>query len=228
MREGMVLEVYRDYVAVMTKGGEYLKLRKNGNVEIGDIYKGRPYYKLPYYYVAAALMLIIITSYSGITAYANQIVGYVDINGAKSVRLYVNRKGTVQKVDGLSHPEAVKNLTVENAAQEINKIGSNEGIFTDSSQVEVTTKELKSSGINFSKEKDKLEKVLKKNGKDNKGQDKKDDESNDQKGNKKDNKKDKEDTRSINKSSEDDTFVNPVDKVNSKGNGHGKYKNKSK
>lgn len=170
MIEGMVMELYKNHVIVMTKSGEFLKLRKRGNVNIGDIYKENIYRRIPIFtYAAAAALIFVFTSFAGYTAYANQIVGYVDIKGSKDVRLYVSRKGTVQKVDGLQNGNQIKNLPVYQAAEELSTIASAEGIYSNSSEVDVITTEVKDSKLDFNKVNENVKKIL---SKDNKSKDK--------------------------------------------------------
>jgi hypothetical protein len=164
----MVMELYNNHVVVMTKSGEFLKLRKRGNVNIGDIYKENIYRKIPIFtYAAAAALIFVFTSLAGYTAYANQIVGYVDIKGSKDVRLYVSRKGTVQKVDGLQNGNQIKNLSVYQAVEELSTLAPVEGIYTDSSEVDVSTTEVKDSKLDFNKVNENVKKILSKDNKSN-------------------------------------------------------------
>lgn len=155
------MELYKDHVIVMTKSGEFLKLRKRGTVNIGDIYKGNIYRRIPpAAYAAAAALIFACTSMAGYTAYANQIVGYVDIKGNKDVRLYVSRKGTVEKVDGVQNPGQMKDLPVYQAIEELNTIAPEEGIYNDNSEVEITTTEVKDSKLDFNKVNEDIKKIL--------------------------------------------------------------------
>ncbi len=166
--EGMVMELYKNHVIVMTKSGEFLKLRKRGNVNIGDIYKENIYRRIPLItYAAAAALIFVFTSFAGYTAYANQIVGYVDIKGSKDVRLYVNRKGTVQKVDGLQNGNQIKNLPVYKAVEELSTIAPVEGIYTNSSEVDVSTTKVKDLNLDFDKVNENVKKILSEDNKSN-------------------------------------------------------------
>lgn len=166
MIEGMVMELYKDHVVVMTKSGEFLKLRKRGIVNIGDLYKENIYRRIPIFtYAAAAILIFVFTSFAGYTAYANQIVGYVDIKGNKDVRLYVSRNGTVEKVDGVQNASQIRNLPVDQAIEELNIIAPVEGIYNDSSEVAVSTTEVKDSKLDFNKVNEKVKKILSKDSK---------------------------------------------------------------
>jgi hypothetical protein len=168
MQEGLVMEIYKNYVVVMTNSGEFLKLRKKGIVNIGDIYKQKIYTGQPlYYYAAAALIIFVLTSFVGYNAYASQIVGYVDIKGTKSVRLYVNRKGTIQKVDGLEDTKEIKNLPVYKAVEKLTSIAPKEGLYNDESTIDVTSKKLKDSKLNFNEVKDKVKNIISNSSKNN-------------------------------------------------------------
>lgn len=161
MVEGMVMELYKDYVVVMTKSGEFLKLRKRGIVNIGDIYKEKVYRRIPVFtYTAAAALIFVVTSFAGYTAYANQIVGYVDIKGNKDVRLYVSRNGTVEKVDGVENANVIKDLPVDQAVEELNEIAPIEGIYDDSSDVAVITTKVKDSKLDLTKVDENVKKIL--------------------------------------------------------------------
>lgn len=163
MIEGMVMELYKDHVIVMTKSGEFLKLRKRGSVNIGDIYKENIYRRIPVRtYAAAAILIFVFTSFAGYTAYANQIVGYVDIKGTKDVRLYVSRKGNVEKVDGIQNSGQIKNLPVYQAIEKLNTIASSEGIYNNSSDVVISATELKDSKLDFNKVNEDVKKILSK------------------------------------------------------------------
>jgi hypothetical protein len=154
----------------MTKSGEFLKLRKRGIVNIGDLYKENIYRRIPMLtYAAAAILIFIFTSFAGYTAYANQIVGYVDIKGSKNVRLYVSRKGTVEKVDGVQNASQIKNLPINQAVEGLNLIAPVEGIYNNSSEVAVSTTEVKDSKLDFKKVNENVKKIL---SKDSKSQDK--------------------------------------------------------
>lgn len=230
MIEGMVMELYKDHVIVMTKSGEFLKLRKRGNVNIGDIYKENIYRRIPVLTCAAAAVLIFVfTSLAGYTAYANQIVGYVDIKGNKDVRLYVSRKGTVEKVDGVQNPDQIKNLPVYQAVEELNTIASVEGIYNNSSEVEISTTEVKDSKLDFNKVNENVKKILTKD--------------NEYHGKNKDNKfekgnKDKSNEIQGNIIKQNSDSKNQIDNENNgkkdkvkdsqdKGNGNNKHKNKN-
>lgn len=161
MVEGLVMELYRDYVVVMTRTGEFLKLRKRGIVNVGDIYKEKVYRKIPMFtYAAAAALIFAFTSLAGYTAYANQIVGYVDIKGDRDVRLYVSRNGTVEKVDGIQNTTNIKNLPVDKAIEELNEIAVVEGIYNDSSKVDISTTKLKDSKLDLDKVNENVKKIL--------------------------------------------------------------------
>lgn len=166
MVEGLVMELYKDHVIVMTKSGEFLKLKKRGSVNVGDIYKENIYRKIPLFvYAAAAALIFVVTSFAGYTAYANQIVGYVDIKGDKDVRLYVSRNGTVEKVDGVQNSTQIKNLPVEKAVKELNTIAPGEGIYNKNSEVEVSTTKVKESKLDLNKVNDKVKKIISKDNK---------------------------------------------------------------
>ena len=214
----------------MTKSGEFLKLRKRGNVNIGDIYKENIYRKIPMFtYAAAAVLIFLFTSFAGYTAYANQIVGYVDIKGSKDVRLYVSRKGTVQKVDGLQNGNQIKDLPVYQAVEELSTMAPVEGIYTNSSEVDVTTTKVKDSKLDFNKVNEDVKKIL---SKDNKSNDKHGDKTqpdnsskeNNSNGNntKIENNKDRETNNDKNKDNE-----NKVKNNKTKETGKDKNKNKS-
>lgn len=161
------MELYKDHVIVMTKSGEFLKLQKRGSVNIGDIYKENIYRRIPVRtYTAAAILIFIFSSFAGYTAYANQIVGYVDIKGTKEVRLYVSRKGNVEKIDGIQNSGQIKNLPVYKAIEKLNTIASAEGIYTSSSDVEISVTELKDSKLNFNKVNENIKKILSKDNND--------------------------------------------------------------
>lgn len=212
MKEGMVLEVHNKYVVVLTSSGEFLKLRKKGNVNIGDVYKGRPYVKFPYYYAAAAsIMLIIISTYTGITAYANQIVGFVDINGDKNIRLYINRKGTIQRIEGLKNAEKFKGLTLDEAAQKIEDAGIEEGALSSNSKPVISSTQLKDSDVDINNIRDRLEKAINNKNKDNNIKQFKEDEQkheNNEKSNINHKNEDKSEKNSNNNSSSNENSVN--------------------
>lgn len=147
MNEGIVMEVYRNNIVILTKSGEFKKLKKVGNVQVGDIYKEKQS-KNPFkYFVAAATVLFILIGYTGYNAYAHQIVGYVDITGSKNIRLYVNRMGKVQRVDGIKNQNKIKNLPIYEAVKEIQSISINEGML-NGQDIKVTAKKIKSSKFN--------------------------------------------------------------------------------
>lgn len=220
MHEGLVMEVYKEYVVVLTNDGEFLKLRKKGMVNIGDLYKQKIYRKQPlYYYAAAAIIVFVLTSFAGYNAYASQIVGYVDITGSKNVRIYVNRKGTVQKVDGLENTKEIKNLPVYKAVEKLASIAPKEGIYTEESSVDVSSKKLKNSKLNFNEVNDKVKNIISKGSKNNSSNDK----NNDNKGNEK----------NIDKSNGNGSDKNSIKKDSNSsdgnnGNGSSSEKNKDK
>lgn len=159
----MVMELYKDHVVVMTNSGEFLKLRKRGIVNIGDIYKENIYRRIPVFtYAAAAALIFVVTSFAGYTAYANQIVGYVDIKGNKDVRLYVSRKGTVEKIDGVQNAGGIKDLPIDQAVEELNEIAPFEGIYNNSSEVAVSTTKVKASKLDLNKVNENVKKIISK------------------------------------------------------------------
>lgn len=144
MVEGIVFEVKIDYVIVMTSSGEFKKLKKKGKVKDGDIYRGTTYSNPIKHYAAAALILFILTGFTGYNAYAHQIVGYIDIMGDKSIRLYVNRLGNVQKSEGFYNQKSIKNLSIYDAVKHLTSLSEMENI----SFKEVKFKEIKASKFN--------------------------------------------------------------------------------
>lgn len=164
MKEGLVLEINKNYISVLTKSGEFLKLKRKGKVSVGDTYKA-PVYKSfnALKYIAASLVFFIVTSFAGYTAYAHQIVGYVDISGSSSVRLYINRLGTVEKVQGIKDSKAVKNMPIEKAIEKLSTIAIKEGVFSAEDDIDVSTKKLKSSNFDFKDIESKASNIMKKN-----------------------------------------------------------------
>lgn len=163
MIEGLVMEVHKSYVIVLTSGGEYLKLKKVGIVNIGDIYKGKEYTVFLPRYAAAAVMLFFMTAFGGYTAYANQVIGVVNISGSKDVKLYISRNGQVKKVEGLKDASSLKNMPVEKAVEKVNDMGKKEGVFNKDKAVKVDTTKLKSSKVNLDEVKNKFETAVNKN-----------------------------------------------------------------
>jgi hypothetical protein len=163
MIEGLVMEVHKSYVIVLSPGGEYLKLKKFGNVSVGDIYTGKEYKIFMPRYAAAAVMLFFMTAFGGYTAYANQIVGVVNISGTKDVKLYISRNGYVKKVEGLDDASSLKNIPVDKAVEQVNNIGKKEGAFNEGETVKVNTTKIKSSKINLDDVKNKVETEVNKN-----------------------------------------------------------------
>jgi hypothetical protein len=149
MIEGLVMEVCRNYVIVLTPSGEFLKLRKSGEVNVGDVYKGKIYRPFVPFYAAAALLLFILSSFGGYTAYAHQVVGVIDITGDKNVRLYINRLGKIEKVDGLKNPSELKNLPTDKALNKIKSVGEKEGLFSSQKDINVSSKTLKKSNVDI-------------------------------------------------------------------------------
>jgi hypothetical protein len=163
MIEGLVMEVHKSYVIVLTSGGEYLKLKKVGVVNVGDIYTGKEYKIFLPHYAAAAVMLFFVTTFGGYTAYANQIVGVVNISGTKDVKLYISRSGQVKKVEGLKDTSGLKNMPVEKAVNRVNDIGKKEGVFNEDKEVKVNTAKIKASKLNLDEVKSKVETAVNKN-----------------------------------------------------------------
>lgn len=157
MVEGIVFEVKRDYVIVMTNSGEFKKLKKKGKVIDGDIYRGNVYINSMRYYAAAALIAFILTGFTGYNAYAHQVVGYVDIMGDKNVRLYVNRMGNVQKSEGLTNQKSIKNLSIYDAVKHIASLPEGEAINLQ----QVKYNEIKSSKFNALEVEKNVKKALK-------------------------------------------------------------------
>lgn len=148
--EGIVMELNNNHVVVMTNTGEFIKLKKHGTVNIGDVYRSNPYHTIPISaIIAAAIFIFVITSFAGYRAYANQIVGYMDIAGKKTVRLYISRNGTVKKVDGLENTKALKNLPIEKAVEEVLSLGAEEGIYAETEVVTINTMKTKEAKIDF-------------------------------------------------------------------------------
>lgn len=162
MKEGLVLDIQRDYVVVLSKSGEFLKLQRNSGAAIGEVYRAREYkrYKPSMFYAAAALIAFIITSFAGYTAYANQIVGVIDITGDKTVKLYLNRAGNVQRVEGVTDTNSYKKLPVDKAIEELTKDENPEIKFTDSTKINASATKLKDSNIDFNKINKNLQKTL--------------------------------------------------------------------
>jgi hypothetical protein len=162
MIEGLVMEVHRSYVIVLSTDGEYLKLKKVGEVNVGDTYTGKEYKIFLPRYAAAAVVLFLATTFGGYTAYANQIVGVVNISGEKDVKLYISRNGQVKKVEGLNETSSLKNMPVDKAVEKVNEIAEKEGIFNKAKSLKVNTTKLKSSKVNLDEVKSKVETAVNK------------------------------------------------------------------
>lgn len=159
MKEGIVFDVCKNYVIVMTNTGEFLKLEKKGTPMVGDIYKGKIYIKFPVRYTAAAAILIFLTSFAGLTVYAHQIVGVVDIKGSRDVHIYINRMGKIQKVEGLNNSNSLKNLSIKDAVDKIEKAVIHEN-KDNPSPVVVSSREIKSSNVDLKEIQKSIETVM--------------------------------------------------------------------
>lgn len=119
MKSGIVADIYKNYVIVVSNSGEFLKLKKTGKVNIGDIYCERPYISSKRLSAAAAVIIAVAMSFSGLNAYAHQITGHVDLSeNSKTIRLYYNRMGQIEKSDGFDISK-IKNKTVKDAVKSI-------------------------------------------------------------------------------------------------------------
>lgn len=157
MVEGIVFEVGKNYATVFTKSGEFIKLRKSGTVSIGEIYKGKPYNRILQYCAAAAVIIFVLTSFTGYNAYAHQIVGYVDIAMGESIRLYVDRVGKVQKVSGTDE-KSLKNLPIYEAIEKLENIGNKD----NSNKIDVKAVKIKKSGFDSGKIETKAKQIFNK------------------------------------------------------------------
>lgn len=228
MKEGLVLEVHKSYVIVLTDKGEFLKLQKIKNPILGEVYSAREYkpfmsIKPSMFYSAAAVVIFIITSFAGYTAYANQIVGVIDITGDKTVKLFINREGTVKKVEGIDNTDSLKNLNVNDA---VDKITQDENLpikFTDPSNINATAKQIKNSNIDFNEINNKLQKTLEE--KKNKVKEDKDKKDNNKGNSQKNDKKPKDnlDSNDSNPKSPGNSGEKKMDKANKNGSKKNKH-----
>lgn len=111
--EGLIMEVEKDYIVVLTNNNNYLKLKKKTNIDVGkkimfleeDIIKKRKNSIKPLIGIAAAIILLITTIMgqygleliSGFNAYA---IVSLDIN--PSLEFQVDKKEIVRKIKSLN------------------------------------------------------------------------------------------------------------------------------
>jgi hypothetical protein len=74
--------------------------------------------------------------------------------------LVCQQKGYCKKVDGLQNANQIKNLPVYQAVKELNTIAPAEGIYNNSSEVDVITTEVKNSKLDFKKVNEDVKRIL--------------------------------------------------------------------
>lgn len=218
MVEGIVFNVGKNYATVFTKSGEFIKLKKSGSVNIGEIYRGKPYNRIFKYYAAAAIILFILTGFTGYNAYAHQIVGYVDIAMGEGIRLYVDRAGKVQKISGINE-KSLKNISIFDAIKKLENEGNKNKI---NGKIDIKAVKMKKSSFDSNKIEEHAKQIFNQkdaNKKDTPTNEK--DSSTNKKGTRSDKGNQNNSENNNNKSNE-----KPSSKDNNKGNGytHGKQK----
>lgn len=147
MIEGIVFDVGKNHATVFTKSGEFIKLKKSGPINIGEIYKGKPYNSIFKYYAAAAIILFVLTGFTGYNAYAHQIVGYVDIAMGEGIRLYVDRAGRVQRISGINE-KSLKNISIYDAIKKLENEGNKNKI---NGNIDIKAVKIKKSSFDSNK-----------------------------------------------------------------------------
>lgn len=150
MVEGIVFDVGKNYATVFTKSGEFIKLRKSGPINIGEIYKEKPYNRILKYYVAAAIIIFVLTGFTGYNAYAHQIVGYVDIAMGEGIRLYVDRVGKVQKINGINE-KSLKNISIYEAIKKLESVGNKNNSSKINGKIDIKAVKIKKSSFDTNK-----------------------------------------------------------------------------
>lgn len=125
-KKGIVLEINKDNVIVLSNSGEFLSIKRTKNIPIiGEEYSGSVYKKKnslrP---IALAACLILFVSMTVVYKMYYEVYNTIDIAINPSVRLYTNRKNNIIKTEATNEDGKVllsktKNLKGENSEKAI-------------------------------------------------------------------------------------------------------------
>ena len=125
-KKGIVLEINKDNVIVLSNSGEFLCIKRNRNTPIiGEEYSGSIYKKKNYLRpISLAACLILFVSMTVVYKMYYEVYNTIDIAINPSVRLYTNRKNNIIKTEATNEDGKVllsktKDLKGENSEKAI-------------------------------------------------------------------------------------------------------------
>lgn len=144
--KGIAIKIFRDYAILMTKDGEFIKVRKPSKpISLGDeiissLYEGNRYSRmLRYTAVAAVILLLLIPFIYFREAYAT--VAYVNLDINPSVELGINRYNKVNNAKALNEDGlkllktvSVNGLDIEVALAEIITAAKEDGYIDEENE----------------------------------------------------------------------------------------------